>query len=96
MFLVIVFDSYFKILDDPNVDEFYTFDEEEAEKYHFSWNTTYYSKRVQLPESKIQHDILFLGRAKDREDGANFFLFLANANIKRIAIENPVGIMSTR
>ena len=26
----------------------------------------------------------------------NFFLFLAKANIKRIAIENPVGIMSTR
>lgn len=35
-------------------------------------------------------------RAQDREDGANFFLFLANAKVKRIAIENPVGIMSTR
>lgn len=35
-------------------------------------------------------------RAQDREDGANFFLFLAGANVKRIAIENPVGIMSTR
>ncbi len=35
-------------------------------------------------------------RAQDREDGANFFLFLANADVKRIAIENPVGIMSTR
>ena len=35
-------------------------------------------------------------RAQDREDGANFFLFLASAEVKRIAIENPVGIMSTR
>ena len=35
-------------------------------------------------------------RVKDREDGANFFLFLASAAVKRIAIENPVGIMSTR
>lgn len=35
-------------------------------------------------------------RAQDREDGANFFLFLASADVKRIAIENPVGIMSTR
>lgn len=35
-------------------------------------------------------------RAQDREDGANFFLFLAGADVKRIAIENPVGIMSTR
>ena len=30
------------------------------------------------------------------EDGANFFMFLAKANVKRIAIENPVGIMSSR
>lgn len=35
-------------------------------------------------------------RVKDRENGANFFLFLASAAVKRIAIENPVGIMSTR
>ena len=63
----LVFDSYFKILEDPNVDEFYTFDEEEAEQYHFSFNTTYYSKRVTLPKNKITTDIIFLGRAKDRE-----------------------------
>ncbi len=35
-------------------------------------------------------------RAKNREEGANFFMFLASADVKRIAIENPVGIMSTR
>lgn len=35
-------------------------------------------------------------RAQDREDGAKFFLFLAGADVKRIAIENPVGIMSSR
>jgi|GEM_PF-154993 len=35
-------------------------------------------------------------RAQDREDGANFFLFLAKADVKRIVIENPVGIMSSR
>lgn len=38
----------------------------------------------------------FPNRRKDQEDGANFFMFLANADVKRIAIENPVGIMSTR
>lgn len=38
----------------------------------------------------------FPTRAQDREDGAAFFMALANANIKRIAIENPVGIMNTR
>lgn len=31
-----------------------------------------------------------------REDGAAFFMSFANANCDRIAIENPVGIMSTR
>lgn len=38
----------------------------------------------------------FPNRAKDREEGAAFFMALANANIKYIAIENPVGIMNTR
>lgn len=38
----------------------------------------------------------FPNRAKDREDGVAFFMSLANADIKRIAIENPVGIMSSR
>lgn len=38
----------------------------------------------------------FPNRRKDQEDGANFFMFLAKANVKRIAIENPIGIMSTR
>lgn len=38
----------------------------------------------------------FPHRRQDQEDGANFFMFLANANIKRIAIENPVGVMSSR
>lgn len=38
----------------------------------------------------------FPTRRQDQEDGANFFLFLARANVKRIAIENPVGVMSSR
>lgn len=38
----------------------------------------------------------FPNRKKDQEEGAKFFMFLANANVKRIVIENPIGIMSTR
>lgn len=34
-------------------------------------------------------------RHKDREDAIKFFLMFANADCERIAIENPVGIMST-
>ena len=35
-------------------------------------------------------------RYKDREDAVAFFLAIANADCEKIAIENPVGIMSSR
>jgi hypothetical protein len=38
----------------------------------------------------------FPTRHKDREDAVEFFMALANAPIPRIAIENPIGIMSSR
>lgn len=34
-------------------------------------------------------------RYKDREDAIKFFMAFANADCKRIAIENPIGVMST-
>lgn len=34
-------------------------------------------------------------RHKDREDAVKFFMSIANADCPRIAIENPVGVMST-
>jgi len=35
-------------------------------------------------------------RAKDREEAIEFFMKLANAKCEKIAIENPIGIMSTK
>ena len=35
-------------------------------------------------------------RAKDREEAIEFFMRIANCHCKRIAIENPIGVMSTR
>lgn len=35
-------------------------------------------------------------RAKDREDAVKFFMKFVNADCDRIAIENPIGCMSTR
>ena len=35
-------------------------------------------------------------RHKDREDAINFFMAFANADCSRIAIENPVGVMSSK
>ena len=34
-------------------------------------------------------------RHKDRKDGVDFFMAFANADCEKIAIENPVGIMSS-
>lgn len=34
-------------------------------------------------------------RHKDRKDAIEFFMLFANANCEKIAIENPIGIMST-
>ena len=36
-----------------------------------------------------------LKRIEDRKDAINFFMLFANANADHVAIENPVGIMST-
>jgi hypothetical protein len=44
---------------------------------------------------KPEYSERFPTRIKDRESAISFFLGLANAPIPRIAIENPIGIMST-
>ncbi len=56
----------------------------------------YHPDDKDLPIEKRRPHPRYPNRAKDREDGAGFFMFLAGAKIKRIAIENPVGIMSSR
>lgn len=38
----------------------------------------------------------FPNRAQQREDAVEFFMTLYNSPIQKIALENPVGIMSTR
>ena len=56
----------------------------------------YHPDDKDLPMEKRRPHPKFPNRAQDREDGAKFFMALANAPIKHIAIENPVGIMNTR
>ena len=56
----------------------------------------YHPDDKDLPLEQRRPHPKFPNRAKDREEGANFFMALANANIEHIAIENPVGIMNTR
>lgn len=56
----------------------------------------YHPEDKDLPLEKRRPHPNFPNRIQDREDGAKFFMALANANIEYIAIENPVGIMNTR
>ena len=56
----------------------------------------YHPEDKDLPMEKRRPHPRFPNRAKDREDGAAFFMALVNAPIKHIAIENPIGIMNTR
>jgi site-specific DNA-cytosine methylase len=44
---------------------------------------------------KDEYKNRFPTRQQDRKDAIEFFMRLANANIPMIAIENPIGIMST-
>lgn len=49
-----------------------------------------------LPLEKRRPHPKFPNRALERESAVNFFMQLANADIDKIAIENPVGIMNTK
>ena len=44
---------------------------------------------------KDEYKDRFPTRQQDRKDSIEFFMLLANSNIPRIAIENPIGIMSS-
>lgn len=56
----------------------------------------YHPEDKDLPVEKRRPHPKFPNRAQDREEGAAFFMALAKAPIEHIAIENPVGIMSSR
>ena len=49
------------------------------------------ANRAMVEDAKSMFPI----RQKQREDAVSFFMALYNANIPHIAIENPVGVMST-
>lgn len=56
----------------------------------------YHPEDKHLPFEERRPHPNFPNRAQDREDGVNFFMYLAESPIKRIAVENPIGIMSSR
>ena len=56
----------------------------------------YHPEDKHLPMEERRPHPKFPNRKQDREDGVEFFMKLANAPIKYIAIENPVGCMNSR
>lgn len=54
-------------LHDSNIDEVWTFDKADAKRYDLKYNPQFYTKKVILEEKKIENDILFLGRDKNRK-----------------------------
>lgn len=55
----------------------------------------YHPEDKGLPVEGRRPHPLYPNRKGDREDAANFFMALWEAPIERVAIENPVGYMST-
>ena len=49
-----------------------------------------------LPTSERRAHPKYPNRKKDQQEAVEFFLQLYNCNIPKIAIENPIGVMSTK
>ena len=68
MFYMNTLNNYYKnIMNDKNIDEFWTFDKIEAKKYNLKYNTQFYANEINLDNSEILFDILYLGRNKGRK-----------------------------
>lgn len=55
----------------------------------------YHPEDKDLPISQRRPHPKFPNRAKDRDDAVAFFMQFVNANVEHIAIENPIGVMSS-
>ena len=56
-----------EFLQDKNLDEIWTFDKKDAQKYHLKYNPQFYTNSIRLKKQQEEYDAYFLGRAKDRE-----------------------------
>lgn len=56
----------------------------------------YHPEDKDLPIDERRPHPKYPNRAQDREEAVQFFTSLAEANVKHVAIENPIGIMSKR
>ena len=59
---------YQELFKDNNIDEFWTFDKNDAEKYNMKYNPQFYTNNVKLNKKNNKYDVLFLGRPKSRKE----------------------------
>ena len=67
----VIDDKNIKVLEDKNIDTFWTFDNEDAKKYNIYFFPQFYHSCISkedLENTKIEYDSIFLGAAKDREN----------------------------
>jgi hypothetical protein len=56
----------------------------------------YHPEDSHLPTNKRRPHPKYPNRWEDQKQAIDFFMLFANANINKIAIENPIGVMSTK
>ena len=60
-------DNNIHFLQEELVDEFWTFDKEDAAKYEINYNQQFYTRNIKLNQEKELADTFFIGREKDRK-----------------------------
>ena len=58
----------YKYLHERYIDEFWTFDKYDANKYNMKYNPQFYTKNINLNNKEKQYDIMFLGKPKNRKE----------------------------
>lgn len=78
-------------LKDKYIDEIWTYDKNDAEKYNLKYNTQFYTKNIVINTLPKKQDILFLGREKGRKeeiDNLEKVCKKLNINFKAFIISN--------
>lgn len=84
-------------LNENIIDEFWTFDKEDARRYNINYNSQFYSKSISIENKPNVVDTFFLGREKDRKEivsTINYKLQSKNINSKIYLVPNQSTLFS--
>ncbi|MBL1226225.1 oligosaccharide biosynthesis protein Alg14 [Enterococcus sp. BWR-S5] len=63
---------------EPYIDAYYTFDPLEAQEFHLNHNSTFYSRRMLLPNKELKRDLFFGASDNGRREVAQSLLMIFN------------------